>query len=118
MRGQLFAHALLVGMTSEEYWFGDPALLYAYEDAFNLKQKYDLQLMWTLGGFFKSALGSTQLWTVQPMKPTDWNKMPKYIENPVEKMNFEPKEPPTPEKQKLLEKMRAGLAALGYLSKK
>lgn len=81
-----------------------------------MRQKYDLQLAWTYGAYFKSALGSTQVWTVQPMKQQDWNKMPKYAENPVE--NLQPKKPMSKEKRELAEKFKARLSALGLLAKK
>lgn len=102
-------------MTSDEYWFGDPSLIYNYENAFNLKQKYDLQMAWTLGAYFKSALASTQLWTVQPIKEGDWKKMPEYAKNPLEKL--EPKKPISEEKKKLIEETRARLSSLGLLRK-
>ena len=115
VKGDLFDHALLVGMSSDEYWFGDPALIYNYENAFNLKQKYDLQMVWTMGAYFRSALGSTQVWTVQPMKQQDWRMMPKYAENPLERLK--PKKQVSEEKLKLIEETRARLSSLGLLRK-
>ena len=117
IKGDLFDYALLVGMTSDEYWFGDPSLIYNYQNAFNKKQEYDLQLAWTLGAYFKSALGSTQVWTTQPYKKTDWEKMPKYVENPVQPQVRHKKEQ-SAEKKKLIEEARARLSALGLLAKK
>lgn len=115
VKGDLFDHALLVGMSSDEYWFGDPSLIYNYESAFELKQRYDLQMAWTLGAYFKSALGSTQVWTVQPMKTQDWRMMPKYAENPLERLK--PKKQISEEKRKLMEETRQRLASLGLLRK-
>ena len=109
----MFDYALLIGMTSDEYWFADPSLIYNYQNAFNRRQEYDLQLAWSLGGFFKSALGSTQLWTVQPEKKSDWAKMPKYIDNPVKEKPVEREL--SPEKKELMEKARARLIMLGLL---
>ena len=100
-------------MSSDEYWFGDPSLIYNYENAFNLKQKYDLQMAWTMGAYVKSALSSTQLWTVQPTKRSEWDAMPKYAENPLEKMK--PKKQLSAEKLKLIEETRQRLSALGLL---
>ena len=117
IKGDLFDYALLVGMTSDEYWFGDPSLIYNYQNAFNKKQEYDLQLAWTLGAYFKSALGSTQVWTTQPYKKTDWEKIPKYVENPVQPQVRQKKEQ-SAEKKKLIEEARARLSALGLLAKK
>lgn len=117
IKGDLFDYALLVGMSSDEYWFGDPSLIYNYQNAFNKKQEYDLELIWTLGGYFKSALGSTQLWTYQPYKQAEWDKMPQYAENPIQ--NHKPiKKEQSEEKKKLIAEARARLSALGLLDKK
>ena len=115
IKGDLFDHALLVGMSSDEYWFGDPSLIYNYQNAFNKRQEYDLQMIWTLGAYFKSALGSTPVWSVQPAKESDWKKMPKYVDNPLEKLK--PKKPISEEKKKLIEETRERLSALGLLRK-
>lgn len=103
-------------MSSDEYWYGDPALIFNYENAFNMRQKYDLQLAWTYGAYFRSALGSTQVWTIQPMQKQDWSQMPKYAENPVD--DLRPKKPLTKEKRELIEKTKARLTMLGLLAKK
>lgn len=104
-----------MGMSSEEYWFGDPSLLYNYQNAFNLKQKYDLQMAWAYGAYFKSALGSTVVWTTQPMKKTDLNKMPEYAEYPIKETR--PPKPISEEKRKLIEETREKLNAMGLLRK-
>ena len=103
-------------MTADEYWFGDPALLYNYDNAFNLKQKYDTQMAWVQGAYFKSALGSTQVWTAQPMKAQDWHKMPEYAKMPFE--DGLKKKEVSPEKQKLIDETREKLSALGLLRQK
>lgn len=102
-------------MTEEQYWYGDPSLIYHYMSAFDMKQKYELQMAWTYGAYVKSALGSTQLWTVQPIKNTDWAKMPKYAENPVGEIK--PTKPKTKEQLALIKKTRKVLDSLGYLEK-
>lgn len=107
--------ALLVGMSVDEYWFGDPSLIYNYQNVFEMKQRYDLQMAWVQGAYFKSALGSTQVWTVQPAKISDWQKMPHYVENPVEELRPQPKQEISKEKQELMEKAKAKLLALGLL---
>jgi hypothetical protein len=69
-------------MSLDEYWYGDPSLIYNFQNAFNRRQEYDLTMAWTYGAYFKSALGSTQVWTVQPAKDSDWKKMPKFADQP------------------------------------
>ena len=108
----MFDHALLIGMSSDEYWFGDPSLIFNYENAFNLKQMYDLQLAWTYGTYFKSALASTQLWTIEPAKESEWNKMPKYADYPIKTFA---KKDMSKEQIQLRENAREKLSALGLL---
>ena len=111
----MFDQALFWGMSSEEYWFGDPALIFNYQNAFNMRQKYDLQLAWTQGAYFKSALGSTQLWTVQPYKKSTWNNMPKYADCPFD--DFKPKKELSEEEKKFYKETRERLNAMGLLRK-
>ena len=110
----MFDQALFWGMSSEEYWFGDPSLIFNYQNAFNLRQKYDLQLAWSQGAFFKSALGSTQVWTVQPAKKEAWNKMPEYAKCPI---NTEKKKELTAEEIAFREQAKQIFMARGLLRK-
>ena len=100
-------------MSSDEYWFGDPSLVFNYENSFKLKQMYDLQMAWTNGTYFKSALASTQLWTVEPAKESDWAKMPKYAPYPIK--NNEGEKQVSEEQKKLREEARQKFSALGLL---
>lgn len=99
-------------MSSDEYWFGDPSLIYNYENAFSLRQMYDLQMAWTYGTYFKSALASTQVWTVQPAKESDWAKMPKYAQYPIKQ---EQSQNISKEKIELREQAKEKLSAMGLL---
>lgn len=74
---------------------------------------YDLQMAWTNGTYFKSALASTQLWTVAPAKESDWAKMPKYATYPIK--NYGGKNQVSEEQKKLREEARQKLSALGLL---
>lgn len=116
-KGDLLDLALLMGMSPDEYWYGDPSLIYNYQNAFEMKQRYDLQMAWTQGAYFKSALGSTQVWTVQPFKSSDWQKMPTYVENPVEELRPQPKQEITKEKIEMMQRAKNRLSALGLLHK-
>lgn len=115
IKGELFEYALFYGMTSDEYWYGDPSLFFSYQNAFERKQEYDLMMAWKQGDYFSSALGSTQVWTTSPFKDNDWNKMPKYVDPP--KFSTQQREEISPEKQKLIEKAKAKLTSLGLLRK-
>ena len=70
-------------------------------------------MAWTVGSYVKSALSSTRLWVFQPIKRNDWDSMPKYAENPLEK--FKPKKQVSPEKLKLIKETRQKLSSLGLL---
>lgn len=116
VKGQLFHHALLFGMSADEYWFGDPSLIWSYQEAFNLRQKYDLQLAWTQGAYFRSALSSTLVWATLPAKSSDLQKMPKYADDPTAK--FEPKREMSEENKHLMNQMQAQLTAKGLWNTK
>lgn len=103
-------------MSVDEYWFGDPAMIYAFQDKFELQQKYDIQMAWSQGAYFKSALASTLVWATLPMKNSDLKQMPKYAENPYDRL--EVKQEMTDEKKHLLELARQKLSNLGLLNKK
>lgn len=98
-------------MSADEYWFGDPSLIYAYQNAFNLRQQYDLQMAWTYGAYFKSALSSTLVWATLPAKSSDLQKMPNYADEPLQK--FQPKREMSEENKQLMNKMQAQLTAMG-----
>jgi hypothetical protein len=48
-------------MTADEYWYGDPALLYRYENAYLNKQKLKEQDMWLMGTYIIRALEQSRL---------------------------------------------------------
>ena len=102
-------------MSADEYWYQDPSLIYVYQEAFALKQKYDVQMAWTQGAYFKSALASTLVWATLPEKTSDLKKMPKYEENPYDRLQN--KSEPDEEKQRLMDAARARLSELGLLGK-
>ena len=43
-------------MSADEYWYGPPALVLAYADAYKLKMRYDNQLSWLQGAYFHHAV--------------------------------------------------------------
>ena len=55
----LFEYALTIGMTAEQYWFGDPALIYTYESVYQNQQKLKQQDMWLMGQYIKRAIESS-----------------------------------------------------------
>lgn len=48
-----------MGMTSDEYWFGDPSMIYAFQEAYTMRQKTRIQELWMQGQYFGCAIQST-----------------------------------------------------------
>lgn len=55
---ELFAYALSIGMTYDQYWFGDPKLINAYIKAEEIRQRKKNNEMWLQGAYVYQAVGS------------------------------------------------------------
>ena len=55
---ELFAYALSIGMTYEQYWYDDPMLINAYIRADEIKQRRRNNEMWLQGLYVYQAVGS------------------------------------------------------------
>lgn len=75
-------YALVLGMTPEQYWYGNPRLLLNYEKKYQMESDKKRQEAWLIGAYVKSALSSTILVAGLADKDTS-NKMPKYPECPM-----------------------------------
>lgn len=73
-------------MTPDEYWFGDPGLLYNYAEKYKTELKLKEDEMWMLGAYVKAALQSTILMAGLADKKTA-HSMPKYPDTPPSKTN-------------------------------
>lgn len=97
-------------MTSDEYWHGDPSLIYNYEKAFENKRKLKEQEMWLMGVYVQNALSSVPLNVAGFIEKE--SQLGKYPECPhTEIINVS--EPPTKEQQELYERTRNRLISLG-----
>ena len=56
MCNNLFADYLAMGMSSKEYWDGDPKLVIAYRKAYRMKRKNRNYDLWLQGLYFYEAL--------------------------------------------------------------
>lgn len=56
-----FDYALTLGMSAEEYWFGDPHLIFRYEAVYTHKRKLKEQDMWLMGQYVVRALECSRL---------------------------------------------------------
>lgn len=75
-------YALVLGMTPEQYWYGNPRLLLNYEKKYQMESDKKRQEAWLIGAYVKSALSSTIL--VAGLADKDaGKKMPKYPDMPM-----------------------------------
>jgi hypothetical protein len=55
---QLCDYAISIGMTYEQYWYGDPHILVNYYNAELIRQKKRNSEMWIQGAYIYNAIGS------------------------------------------------------------
>lgn len=81
----MFEEALIFGMTTEDYWFGNPQHFFIYANAYEKKIKYDAQkechMSWSNGFYTYLAIAqalsdalSSKKKKIFPMKPPNLNK--------------------------------------------
>lgn len=78
----LLDYALVLGMTPEQYWYGNPRLLLNYEKKYQDEMLRKRQEAWLFGAYVKSAVSSTILVAGLADKDTS-KKMPKYPDMPM-----------------------------------
>lgn len=81
MEREWLDEALQIGMTPDEFWYGDPELFYNYARAYENKQKQEQQNIWQIGARVKQALSSSILMACLADKNTARN-LPDYPECP------------------------------------
>ena len=99
-------------MTTDEYWLGDPHLLYLYEAAYINKRKMQEQEFWLMGLYVRAALQSSALNVNGFIQKKE--QVMEYPECPHQNMGEKAK-PLTPQQKALLEKARGQLRARGVL---
>ena len=75
-------YALVLGMTVEQYWYGNPRLILNYEKKYQMESDKKRQESWLIGAYVKSALSSTILVAGLADKDTS-KKMPPYPDCPM-----------------------------------
>lgn len=80
-KGEWLDYALVIGMTPDEYWFGDPGLIYNYAEKYRIERTIRENELWAAGRYFQAALASTILIAGLADKDVA-RKMPKYPETP------------------------------------
>ncbi len=78
---KMFPYYLAIGMTAEEYWYGDPLLCRAYHEAFDMKMDIQNQLMWTQGFYVHNAVSAS---ISQAFNKKASDRM-KYMEEPIDR---------------------------------
>lgn len=99
-------------MTADEYWFGDPHLIYRYAKVFENKQKLEEQRLWLMGAYMRLALMSSALNVNGFIQKS--SQVLQYPDCPHTDLGQKAK-PFTPEQQLLIAKARAQLIARGVL---
>ena len=56
---ELLDYALTIGMTEDEYWFGDPRLMDNFEKKFEAHRKMEAHNAWLTGVYVKAAINSS-----------------------------------------------------------
>ena len=79
---EMLDNALTVGMTPDEFWFGDPELFFNYVRVYETKVKQRQQYIWQIGARFCQALESSVLFPAGVIDKSVINNMPKYPECP------------------------------------
>ena len=79
---ELLDNALTVGMSVEEFWYGDPELYFNYARVYENKVKVNQQYIWQIGARFCQALESSVLFPAGVIDKNVINNMPKYPECP------------------------------------
>lgn len=78
----MFDNALTVGMTAEEFWFGDPELFFNYIRVYEAKAKKEQQYIWQIGARFCQALMAIPVVPLGVVDKNAVNSMPKYPDCP------------------------------------
>ncbi len=111
-KNEYFEYALTIGLTVDEYWFGDPSLIYHFERAYENKYKLKEQQMWLMGVYIQQAVSSVPL-NVNGFieKQSQLNKYPNCPNQDV----FDDREPISEEQKALYEQTKARLMSRGLL---
>ena len=75
-------NALLVGMSLDEFWFGDPELYFNYVRVYETRIKQEQQNIWATGARVHQALESAIVFPAGLIDSKVMHSMPKYPECP------------------------------------
>lgn len=92
---------MLYGMTYEQFWYGDPWMVVAYEQAYMLRQRKINEQMWIQGAYVANAV-TTALANAFGKRKVDYMKTPLDI---YPKTNAEEQEEIRQEKLKLVQNL-------------
>ena len=92
---------MLYGMTYEQFWYGDPWMVVAYEQAYMLRQRKTNEQMWIMGAYVANAV-ATALNNGFSKHKIDYMKAPLDI---YPKTNVEEQEEIRQERQKLVQSL-------------
>ena len=99
-------------MSADEYWFGDPHLIFRYESVYQHKQKLKEQDFWLMGTYIVRAIESARFNVNGFIEKNNW--LVPYPNCPHTDL-FNNERKPSREQIELYEKARAQLSSLGLL---
>ena len=97
-----------IGMTYNEYWYGDPLMVRDYYRAFRIRRKQEDERMWLQGLYVLQALQAT----VGNLFLSDGEEPNRYPEEPILQEKDREKE----EERKAKEEEREQLRLIAYLN--
>ena len=98
---KVFPSYMVMGMTYEQFWYGDPWMVVTFEQAYLLKQRKTNEQMWIMGAYVANAV-ATALNNGFSKRKIDYLKSPLDI---YPKTNAEDQEEIRQERQKLVQSL-------------
>lgn len=78
---------MAIGMTYEQYWYGDPTMVRAFYEAHKLRLEHENELAWLYGAYTVKALDATvgNMFRKEGTQPSEYPKEPISIKKEEEK---------------------------------
>lgn len=89
---EALTHYLIMGMSPEDYWHGEPSLVRNYRKKYDIEGENDDFGQWKQGSYFYDALNSSSPMfnaMTKRSKPYPYNKKPYYQQSAEDKVNKE-----------------------------
>lgn len=69
---------MAIGMTYDQYWYGDPTMVRAFYEAHKLRLQHENEMAWMYGTYTMRALDATvgNMFREKSVKPSEYPKEP------------------------------------------